>query len=131
MTGRQRKGFPVNHYNEMSHLPKGQCSSKELLLKSSILAWPHPSSFAFGPLALVLAFHLCSYLSNLSIEQAQSGINSHVTGNPQCFDTSGYDKKVYYTAVISITAEQLGFGEAQNGGRQAEEISSGGVGDRL
>ncbi len=87
--------------------------------------WP------FGPLALGPAFHLRPHLSNLSSEQAQSGINSHVTGNPRCFDTSGHDKKVYYTAVISITAEQLGLQEAQNGGRQAEEICEGGGGDRL
>lgn len=40
-------------------------------------------------------------------------------------------KKVYYTAVISITAEQLGLQEAQNRGWQAEEISEGGGGDRL
>lgn len=40
-------------------------------------------------------------------------------------------KKVYYMAVISITAEVLGLGEEQNGARQAEEISDGGVGDRL
>lgn len=44
MTGRQRNGFPVNHYNEMSHLPKGQCSTKGQLLKSSILDWPYPSA---------------------------------------------------------------------------------------
>lgn len=44
MAGRQRKGFPVNHYNEMSHLPKGQCSSQGRLLKSSILYWPYPSA---------------------------------------------------------------------------------------
>lgn len=78
-----------------------------------------------------MAFHLCSYLSNLSSEQAQYEINSHVTRNPRCFDTSEYDKKVYYTAVIAITTVQLGGGEAQNGGRQAEEISEGGDGDRL
>ncbi len=71
-----------------------------------------------------MAFHLCSYLSNLSSERAQSEINSHVTGNPCRFDTSGYDKKkVHYTAVISINAEQLGLRETQKGGQQAKEIS--------
>lgn len=40
-------------------------------------------------------------------------------------------KKVYYTAVISITAELLGLRKEQNRARQAEEISDGGVGDRL
>lgn len=40
-------------------------------------------------------------------------------------------KKVHYTAVISITAEQLGLKKAPNGRRQAEEIGEGGGGDRL
>lgn len=44
MTSRQRRGVPVNHYNEMSHLPKGQCSAKGRLLKSSILDRPYPSA---------------------------------------------------------------------------------------
>lgn len=96
-----------------------------------LLVWPHPSSLDFAPLALGVAFHLCSYLSNLSSEQAQSEINSHVTRNPHCFDNSEYDKKVYYTAVIAITAGQLGGGEGRDGGGQAEEISEHGDGDRL
>lgn len=97
------------------------------------LSWPDPTlqPCPFGPLAPGLALHLSPHLSNLSSEQAPSGINSHVRGNPRCFDTSGYDKKVYYTAVISITAEKLGLEEAPNGGWQAEEISEGGGGDRL
>lgn len=66
------------------------------------LAWPHPSSLDFAPLALGVAFHLCSYLSNLSSEQAQSKINSHVTRKPHCFDNSEYDKKVYYTAMSPL-----------------------------
>lgn len=37
MTGGQRKRLPLNHYNEMSHLPKGQCSSKGRLLKTAIV----------------------------------------------------------------------------------------------
>lgn len=84
--------------------------SKGLLFKSSTVCRSGPTlqPSPFGTLALSLACHLCPYLSNLSSEQAQSGINSHVTGNPCYFDTSGYDKKVYYTAVISITAEPLG-----------------------
>lgn len=40
-------------------------------------------------------------------------------------------KKVYYTAVISITSEQLGPKEAQNGGWQAGESSENGGSDRL
>lgn len=131
MTSGQRKGLPLNHYNEMSHLPKGQCGSEGPLLKRSIPARPRPSKPAFGPLALGMAFQLCSYLSNLASQQAQSEINSHVTGNPRCSDTSGSDKKVHYTAVISINAEPLGLRETQKGGQQAEEISEGGVGDRL
>ncbi|KAI3368877.1 hypothetical protein L3Q82_025858, partial [Scortum barcoo] len=126
--GREEQGAAISHDRSMV----GQRSSKGLLLKSSILAWPYPSALPLWPIspgAPSLPSHLCPHLSNLSGEQAQSGINSHVTGNPHCFDTSGYDKKVYYTAVISITAEQLGLREAQNGGRQAEEIGEGGGGD--
>lgn len=51
--------------------------------------------------------------------RAQSGINSYVTGSLRHFDTSGYDKKLYYTVVISITAEQPGPYEAPNGEWQA------------
>lgn len=51
MTCGRRKGFPINHFNEMSHLPKGLRSSKGLLLKNSILAWPYPSAFPSRPIS--------------------------------------------------------------------------------
>lgn len=94
-------------------------------------SWPGPTlqPSPFGPLALEPAFHLSlsisltSPVSRSNQESIALSQGTHTALTP--VDTT---KKVYYMAVISITAEQL---RSQNGGRQAEESSEDSGGDRL
>lgn len=62
------------------------------MIPNSVEACSLPSGLSLRA-NLRMPFHLSPHLPTLPSEQAQSGINSHVTKSQHCFDTSGYDKK--------------------------------------
>lgn len=131
MTGGRGKRFPVNHYNEMSHLPKGQRSSQGHLFKGAIPArrdysalplWPIIPGTGLPSLPLPLQAPPLSGTNQESIAMSQG---PHAALTP-------VDTTVYYRVPLSaLLLSNVVLRRHRNGGRQAEEISEAGGGDTL